>query len=115
MVQGLMAHFGRLDEHLQVALGLLLADVLPEGPGAQGPLVLVLPGEGGGHQGLVQLLGIKFCVGKVDCHGFTSSLSVSFSLAQSYQFSGRHPRICCGSLDLKTESLRSPPPPINVK
>ena len=31
MVQGLMAHLGRLDEHLQVSLGLLLADILPEG------------------------------------------------------------------------------------
>ena len=72
MVQGLMAHLGRLNEHLQVALGLLLADVLPQGPGPQGVLPLVLPGEGGGHQGLLQPLRFKFCVGKINGHRSTS-------------------------------------------
>ena len=37
MVQGLTAHFGRLDEHLQVGLGLLLPDVLPQGLGRRDP------------------------------------------------------------------------------
>ncbi len=76
VVQGLAAHLGRLDEHLQIALGLLLADVLPQGLGPEGVLPLVLPGEGGGHQGLVQRLRLKVCVGKIDCHGFTSCLMV---------------------------------------
>ena len=72
MVQGLMAHLGRLDEHLQVSLCLLLADVLPEGSGPKRILPLVLPGERGGHQRFTRLLTVKFYVGKIDCHGFTS-------------------------------------------
>ena len=71
VVQGLVPHLSRLDEYLQIALGLLLADVLPEGLGPQGVLSLILPGEGGGHQRL-QLLILIFRSGKVDCHGFTS-------------------------------------------
>ena len=34
VIQGLPPHFGRLDEDGQVPLGLLLADVLPQGLGA---------------------------------------------------------------------------------
>ena len=76
MVQGLLAHFRRLDEDLQVALGLLLADVLPEGLGAQGKLPLVLPGQGGGHQGL-QLLGVKSSAGKINAQSVTSFILTS--------------------------------------
>ena len=72
MVQRFIAHFGRLDKDLQVAFSLLLADVLPKSFGPQGVLPLVLPGEGGGHQRLAELLRVKFWIGKIDCHGFTS-------------------------------------------
>jgi len=71
VVQGLVPHLGSLNEHLQIALGLLLADVLPERLGPQRVFSLVLPGEGGGHKRL-QLLAVKIRIGKVDCHGFTS-------------------------------------------
>ena len=71
VVQRFAPHFGRLDEDLQVALGLLLADVLPEGLGAQGILPLVLPGQRGGYKGL-QLLGVQPAAGKINAQNFTS-------------------------------------------
>ena len=72
MVQGLAAHLGRLDKHLQISLGLLLADVLPQGLGPEGVFVLILPGQGGGHQRLLHLLGVKIRVGKINRHWVTS-------------------------------------------
>ena len=74
MVQGLAAHLGRLDENLQVALGLLLADVLPEGLGSETVLAFVLPGEGGGYQGF--LLHEGFVFGKINAQWFTSLLLI---------------------------------------
>ena len=72
MVQRLAPHLGSLDEDLQVPLGLLLSDVLPESLGAQRALVLVLPGEGGGDKGLLRL---KAGVRKVDAQCCVSFLS----------------------------------------
>ena len=69
MVQGLPPHLGRLDKDLQVSLGLLLADVVSQGLWAQSALVLVLPGQGGGDQGL---LGLKAGIGKIDAQVLTS-------------------------------------------
>ena len=65
VVQRLRAHFRRLDEDLQVPLGLLLPDVLPEGLRAQGVLPLVLTGQRRGDKGL---LGLDV-FGKIDAHG----------------------------------------------
>ena len=42
MVQRLRPAAGRLDENGQILLGLLLADVFPQGVGAQGQLAAVL-------------------------------------------------------------------------
>ena len=70
VIQGLPPHPGGLDEYLQIALGLLLADVLPQGFGPQGALVLILPGQGRGDQGLLCL---KAGVGKINAQVLTSS------------------------------------------
>ena len=52
VVQGLSPLLGGLDEHGQVVLRLLLADILPQGLGPEGPLLGVLLQEGLGHDGL---------------------------------------------------------------
>ena len=71
MVQGLISHLRRLDKDLQVALGLLLADVLLQRLGAQGKLSLILTGQRGGYKGL-QLLGVQPAAGKINAQNFTS-------------------------------------------
>ena len=72
VVQGLAPHFGGLDKDLQVALGLLLPDILPQGLGAQGTLVLVIPRQRCGDE---RLLGLKPGIGKVNAQTLTSSLN----------------------------------------
>ena len=63
---------GGLDKDLQVALGLLLPDILPQGLGAQGTLVLVIPRQRCGDE---RLLGLKPGIGKVNAQTLTSSLN----------------------------------------
>ena len=63
MIQGLAPHFGGLDKDLQIALGLLLPNILPQGLGAQGTLVLVIPRQRCGDE---RLLGLKPGIGKVN-------------------------------------------------
>ena len=63
VVQGLSPLLGGLDEHGQVVLRLLLADILPQGLGAQGTLVLVIPRQRCGDE---RLLGLKPGIGKVN-------------------------------------------------
>ena len=53
MVQRLRPAAGRLDEDGQVLLGLLLADVLPQGVGPQGQLAAVLRQEALGYKRLL--------------------------------------------------------------
>ena len=67
MVQGLLPLPGGGDEHGEVLLGLLLADVLLEGFGAQGHLPGVLLQEGLGHNGI--LINV---ISKVDAQMLTS-------------------------------------------
>ena len=64
MVQRLRPAAGRLDENGQILLGLLLADVFPQGVGAQGQLAAVLRQEALGNKGL--LVNIR---SEVDAHG----------------------------------------------
>ena len=72
VVQGLSPLLGGLDEHGQVVLRLLLADILPQGLGPEGPLLGVLLQERLGHDGL-----FIDVVSKVDAHGFTSSCALN--------------------------------------
>ncbi|MFR4336452.1 MAG: hypothetical protein ACLT3D_11455 [Lawsonibacter sp.] len=122
VVQRLVPHLGRLDEHLQIALGLLLADVLPEGLGPQGVFSLVLPGEGGGHQRL-QVLILIFRSGKVDRQRFTSpSKSVSVTISPVLRSLPVH--LLCGkprragtafqNSPISTNSIQKKPPKNNA-
>ena len=64
MIQGFLAHFGRVNEYGQVFLGLFLANILCQALGTEGTLPLVLPQKGCGHKrGRLGLL-----LGKVDAH-----------------------------------------------
>ena len=74
VVQGFSPHFGRLDEHLQVGLGLGLADVLIQGLRPQRGLPVVRSGQRGADQGL-KVRPFIFVVGKINAHICHTSFS----------------------------------------
>ena len=69
VVQGLRAHFGRLDENLQVSLGLLLSDILLQPLRSKRIFALILPCQRGRYQRL--LLHKRLVVGEINTHALS--------------------------------------------